>query len=361
MDADYSNLSQEELISKISQLESILRHQRELVAKVREHKDTYASDFGDVVVRPMDSLLFELINNKENFSTTEIRSIVEAFTSSMYQHGWYESLGLNVEQELEQVKSDMIGQIKTNSELFASLISRGIKFRDKSLYEKLRSAYDKTEDFCDKLENLENLSYDSNEQFEICSQIRTFFNEENNNLSLFGISPINFEYYYNGLEEKKVFMSKEGLRKLVLGNIMKNLQEHAFEEIDQIKPDSNSVKVSYPWWAKFIIIFLPLSIRMRYMKPYNDNTDVELQEKKVRISFLPDSEVPQRIKILIENNGKPFFGNTENVFEYGIGEGSGIGLYSAKKFLEKYNAEISMVPSNTDEYKVKFIINIPTL
>ena len=36
-------------------------------------------------------------------------------------------------------------------------------------------------------------------------------------------------------------------------------------------------------------------------------------------------------------------------------------VYSAKKFLEKYNAEISMVPSNTDEYKVKFIINIPTL
>lgn len=361
MDNNYSHMEQEELLEKITQLEREIDNLHQLMGKVREHKHTYSRDFGNVVVRPMDGLLFELINNKEIFTTSEIRSIIEAFTSSMYQHGWYESLGLSVEQELEKVKSDMVRQIKTNSKLFASLINRGLPFKDKLLEKKLISAYDKTDDFCNKLENIENLSYGSSEQFELCSLIRKFFNEENNNLSLFGIPPINFEYYYNGLTEKKVFMNKEGLRKLVLGNIMKNLQEHAFEDMDQIKSAPNSANISYPWWTKLIIRFLPRPIRMRYTEIYKDDIDVEFSEKKVRISFLPDSEDPSRITILIENNGKPFFGNTENVFEYGRGEGSGIGLFSAKEFLKKSNAEISMATSNTDEFKVKFIIKMHTL
>ena len=57
----------------------------------------------------------------------------------------------------------------------------------------------------------------------------------------------------------------------------------------------------------------------------------------------------------------PFYGDIEKVFENGIGEGSGIGLYSAQQFLNAYNANITMFTNAENEYKVGFIINIPIL
>ncbi len=156
-------------------------------------------------------------------------------------------------------------------------------------------------------------------------------------------------------------MNEKGFRKYVLGNIIKNLHEHAFKEIDELELSHKIINKKFSWWTKFVVKLLPYSVRMRYMAMYKDVENFKIPEKRIRISIRPSHKDSQRVDIIIENNGKPFYGNIEKVFENGIGEGSGIGLYSAQQFLNAYNANITMFTNADNEYKVGFIINTPIL
>ena len=51
------------------------------------------------------------------------------------------------------------------------------------------------------------------------------------------------------------------------------------------------------------------------MAMYKDVENFKIPEKRIRISIRPSQKDSQRVDIIIENNGKPFYGNIEKVFD----------------------------------------------
>ena len=84
-------------------------------------------------------------------------------------------------------------------------------------------------------------------------------------------------------------------------------------------------------------------------------------DRQVQIKFF--QEEPEFVKIVIENNGKPFPADIDpsKIFEYGVsnGSGEGIGLYSAADFLRKFGSTIEIESTPNDKFTVHFIIKIP--
>jgi hypothetical protein len=360
MENDYLHLTKEELLTIITQLQMEIHDLQQLMGKVREHKHNYSEDFGLVVVAPIEGLVNELLINKEVFTEDEIRDIVESYKASMQMHGAYECLGWPVDIQLKRVKESMVPQIRKNSALYTSILQRKVKFNDKWLVGKMQMACDETDNLCTNLANIEHFDYGSMaEPFKMYSVIREVFNQDNLASGYRGKSPIRIEYYFGEYTDVKVNMNQKGFCKYLLGNIIKNLHEHAFKEIDELELSQKITKKNYSWWTKLVVKLLPLSVRMRFMTIYKDAGIVDIPEKSVRISIRPDKKDPKRIELIIENNGKAFYGDIAKVFENGIGEGSGIGLYSAQQFLKAYNANITMFTNANDEYKVGFIINTP--
>lgn len=89
------------------------------------------------------------------------------------------------------------------------------------------------------------------------------------------------------------------------------------------------------------------------------------QEPKVRIRFSREIDSPTMLTVTIENNGTPFYGDMESVFEKGVSEkdegGHGIGLYSARRFIKYHGGAISMFRPTEGGYNVGFKIQIPVL
>ena len=361
MENDYLHLTKEELLSKITQLEMEINDLQQLMNKVREHKHNYSEDFGLVVVAPIEGLVNELLINKEVFTEDEIRDIIESYKASMQMHGAYECLGWPVDIQLKRVKESMVPQIRKNAALYTSILQRKIEFNDKWLVGKLQMACDEATHLCENLANIEHFDYGAATPFSICTEIKKVFNDDRRASGYRGESSIYIDYLFGEFADLKVSMNEKGFRKYVLGNIIKNLHEHAFKEIDELELSHKIINKKFSWWTKFVVKLLPYSVRMRYMAMYKDVENFKIPEKRIRISIRPSQKDSQRVDIIIENNGKPFYGNIEKVFENGIGEGSGIGLYSAQQFLNAYNANITMFTNADNEYKVGFIINTPIL
>lgn len=358
-----SSLNIEELQSQLSYLQEKVANSKELMNKVREHKHNYAEDFGYVVSMPVKLLLNELINNPSAFSKEERESIVKKFAKSMEMRGTYECLGLAVENQLKKVKEDMVPSIKENADFYTSLIGKNCIFQDKWLVRKLQMALKMLDGLCEKLENIEHFKYGESEQFNLKAEIKKTFDDENNKLSVSGRQTIMFETCFGEFSDTMVDMNRESFRTYFLGNFIKNLHEHAFKGYDEAKyQEYPSLQKNRKRNIKDVLCEKILR-RVRSDKlPDNEFNDSEpVFDKKVRISFQKDDSNRQRINLIIENNGKAFDGDVEDVFDNGYGSGTGIGLYSAKQFLEHYGATIKMFTNNEDEYKVGFLINLPIL
>lgn len=116
--------------------------------------------------------------------------------------------------------------------------------------------------------------------------------------------------------------NRETLHDHVLNNITNNINEHAF--------NTSTFKYKHTW------------------------------EKKVRVSITVNEK---KYIIKVQNNGEPFRGNVENIFDYGYCHGeqmhNGIGLNSARKHLRELGGELTILTDSLSDYKVTYIINIP--
>ena len=358
-----SPLSIERLQSQVNELEAKLAHSNELISKVREHKHNYSEDFGLVVSAPVKSLLKELINNPSIFSVEERERILDMFSESMEMRGIYECLGWPVEIQLSKVKNEMVPCIKNNVEFYTSLIGKNAEFQDRWLVSKLKMALNEADGLCAKLANIEHFEYGESEPFNLKAEIKDTFIKDNSAIGFRGGQPMQLEWFFGEYPDIMVDMNRKSFRTHLLGNIIKNLHDHAFNE-PNIESSSKSLshKSSLSFWGWLLNIF---NIRNNGASghDYADSLPVSVQEKKVKISFHKDLTNEHRINLIIENNGNVFNGDVNEVFEKGIGEGEGehIGLYSAKQFLNAYGASISMFTNNDAEYKVGFLINLPVL
>lgn len=348
--------SHEELAKKVKELEGRLTQANELMGKIREHKHNYSEDFGLVVSAPAQALLAEMIANPEVFTLEEKDTIVKLFAISMEMRGTYECLGWPIDNQLDRVKNFMIPQIRKNADFFTSMVSKPVEYRDRWIVSKLRMALSETDSLCNKLETIETFDYGESEPFSLKDVIRDTFNKDNIAVCSQGGIPIQLETFYGEYPEVMVEMDYKGFCSYFLGNIIKNLHDHAFKDIDDLLNSSIKDETKKSLWRKIKIWF-------RHIRNdrFADMPNTPLPEKKVRILFKRDEQDSQRIILVIENNGKTFDGDTESVFDNGVGSGSGIGLYSAKRFLNAYHATIEMYTNMESEFKVGFIINLPIL
>ena len=333
---ELSNLSKEELISRVEELENELKKQdalsqNALMNKVREYKHNYAEDFGLVVSVPAKELFKESLVNPEAFTFEEKERIQEVFISSMEMRGAYEGLGLPISIQLSKVKNKMVPQIRNNAKLFSSIVGKAALFTDRWLTSKLKMALNETESLCCELENIEYLEYGASEQFNLKAELKEAFNKDNSVLGVKGGVPIFPEFIFGDCSNIMVEMNRKSFHSYFIGNIIRNLHDHAFKDFDEFLPTSSQT----------------------------------VREKKVRIWLKKDEHNEHRINLIIENNGAPYNGDVDDVFEKGIGDGEGehIGLYSVRKFLNAYGATIKMYtdPENKEGYKVGFKINLPVL
>lgn len=354
MEADYSAFSRQELISRICELERKSLHLSDLTNKIREHKHNYSEDFGLVVSVPMQALLNEVMSNPSLFSEKEKSEILDLYEESMEMRGFYECLGWPIDSQLARVKKSLVPLISKDVELYNSLLGSHLEFAQ-GLVCKLNLALKEQNSLCERLENIEYFDYGEVNDFNLRAEIRDSFNKDNQAKGNMGISQIQVELWSGDYADIKVRMNQKFFKTHVLGNIIKNLHDHAFKEIEksQVKTERPKPRKHVPNIARII--------RKRGAGGNEINSSEEVHEKRVRISFRQDPDNSDRINIIIENNGVPFDGDVTSVFEEGIGEGSGIGLYSAKQFLNHYGATILMFTNPADEYKVGFSMNLPII
>lgn len=362
------NLSKEELISRVEELENELKNQdalfrqNALMNKVREYKHSYAEDFGLVVSVPAKELFKEFLVNPEAFTFEEKERIQEVFINSMEMRGAYEGLGLPISIQLSKVKNKMVPQIRDNAKLFSSIVGKAAIYSDRWLISKLKMALNETESLCRNLEDIEHFEYGDSEQFNLKAEIKDAFNKDNLATGLKGEVPIYPEFIFGDCSDIMVEMNRKSFRSHFIGNIIRNLHDHAFKDFDEFSPTPSSHN-NVVWWKK-ILLFLTSKFKSHEARTIETENQT-VREKRVRIWLKKDENNEHRVFLIIENNGDLFEGDVDDVFEKGIGEGEGehIGLYSVRQFLNAYGATIKMYtdPENKEGYKVGFIINLPIL
>lgn len=332
---DLQKLSKEELISLIQELEEKLSRQNDLMNKVREHKHNYSEDFGLVVSAPIQTILEEVRANPDAFTIDERNRIIKIYADSAEMRGTYECLGWPIGIQLKQVKEVMVPKIRNNVEFFSSIVRRQPlrTYKNRHLITILRMALNEAEALCGRLKTIESFEYGIPEPFNLKAEVLSAFYEDNLKHTIPGKKSILIERYFGDLSDVQVEMNKENFRSRFLGNIIKNLHDHAFKEIDD-SSFANNPKGE-------------ISVVGDYF------------EKKVLIKLIKDEKSDHRVNLIIENNGKEFKGDRDAIFDKGVGSGEGIGLYSARQFLKHHGANINMLEKVDDGYNVGFIINLP--
>lgn len=82
-----------------------------------------------------------------------------------------------------------------------------------------------------------------------------------------------------------------------------------------------------------------------------------------RIVFVSVEDFPDRLLLRIANNGSPFKGKPEKVFDYGYCHGenkhSGVGMNSAQNYMKQLGGDIRFESTPDSTYKVTFILELP--
>lgn len=318
----------------------------ETIKKIRIHKHNYAGEFGNVVIDPMLTLAEELIDNPHIFSKEEREWIFNGLRQAFLIHGRYDILGYTLQEQMTKVKEEMIPVIKKNGEICKKIISKDRNFVTPGLVEIIRWADEKIPDICSKLVNIEFDDKGEAKPIALLSFIERLFIEDKEVRTRKGLPSFNFSVFGRDFSDIKVLIDSDGFNNVVIHNIIENLYKHAFVSFQQADNSKAINRNSFLFWNK------------NRRRNIDDEIVVE-NYPEVQIRFEKDSDNANYIIVIIENNGRPFLKDVNSVFEYGIGEGTGLGLFSVADFLRKYNSTITMVSTPNEKFTVHFIIKIP--
>lgn len=326
----------------------------ELTKKVRIHKHNYAGEFGNVAVDPIASLVDELIANPDAFSKSERAEILESYCRALQIKGIYGILGYDLEKQLAIVKEEMVPDIQKNCRLLNEIVSRDRHFVSPYLIEIINWANSNAADLCSKLNNIENDDKGEAKIVPIMSIVEKEFEDEQKIRARKGLSSFECFFYGRDCSNTMVLLDPDGFRIQVLHNIIENIHKWAFpDDPSKLIDQTNNLN----WWKRLCLFFKRLSLvfSRKGMKSPKDS----IIDRQVRVHFTQDGT--GFIKIEIENNGKPLPSNQDpnKLLEYGIGSGTGIGMYSAADFLKKNGCTIEIESTPNDEFTVHLIIKIP--
>lgn len=239
-------------------------------------------------------------------------------------------------------------------------------------HEKLFKSIKSSERFCQLIDKMETSGYGEPVVFNLRKVIDEEFHNDNDSYTEDGSGMYEYGPSWGDLSDVNVKMDEEGFRICVLQNIIDNIHKRAFRDIVEEGPISRihqEEKIDLSLRSLLIYYARLISNRLKSLfiqpkdKIVSENNDrqnlVYVNDKKVRVRFTKDLENDRRINVFIENNGFPFEGDPNSVFDWGIGSGSGIGLASAKSFLKHYDASIKMIQDIDETFTVGLKINIP--
>jgi len=87
---------------------------------------------------------------------------------------------------------------------------------------------------------------------------------------------------------------------------------------------------------------------------------LHIWEKKVYVQVTQDDN---HCFVNISNNGEPFNGREDKIFEYGYCYGekkcNGIGMHSAREHMRAMNGDLEFKTNKEGQYKVLHIITLP--
>ena len=290
----------------------------ELTDIIRENVHKLSTSFGCVVSEPAFALLDEVVEHPEHFSVEERRLI-----SSIYEHAVrdayiFQFLGQPLSLQLKKIGNDIIPHIRNNVNLFNTLINN--KKLSLTTLSWLKSSVLDAEKLIDGLGSIEQAGYGEPKVVPLAKLIKTFVTNRISRSAQLGHPSYNVDYFFGDHYYSMFYLNPDSFELYVLGHIFDNFDKYAFcgEE-------------------------------------YVDGKKV----MNVRIDFTEDESNEGRVNILIRNDGHPFTGDSSAVFEKGVGHGSGLGLFSAKKLIEALGGSIRMQTYVNEQYTVGFLINLP--
>ena len=315
--------------------------------KVRIHKHNYAGEFGNVVVDPLLSVLEELIKNPQLFEEEEKQRILKGLRKALYSQGTYDLLGYDISEQLSQVQTQIVPAIQENCDLLKSVLSKYREYNNRYLPDILNWSISHTQSLSFKLLNIQNDDKGTPRKFSLLEFVEQQFIEDKIVRSRKGLRTFDYDIFGRDLSNIQVYIEPEGFGINVIHNIIDNIHKYAFSDKTPINFKSRS------WFTKIIERFKGML--------FNKQDLIDNEERKVQISLSTSHDNSNQITLVIENNGAPFNGDITSVFDYGyhIGNGNGIGMFSAAKFLHENGGSISMECTPEKEYKVRITIKLP--
>lgn len=291
----------------------------EIESSVRKLKHDYAEQFAKIIVKPAKDLLKECLSNPESFDDRQKRRILRAYENAIKLENTFELLGNPFETQIGTFKDYVSLLTDDNVALYQAVLQEKINnqgerpFRSNTLVETLQYAANNTDEFCDKLNGMDHYEFEKADSFKLSREVEDAFRDDLNYCGITGKVTYRITRDFDRTIDDSVNVNLTAFKDHVIGNIIKNIHEHAFIE------------------------------QSRY--------DYEVH--------LATRRIGEHIELIIANNGVPFHGDVDKVFNEGVGEGTGIGLYSAKQCLEHYDCTIRMVANENEKYHVCFIISFP--
>lgn len=343
---------------------------------IRDHKHNYSPLIKKVIKKPASILLKEMIDNPEYFTEEERERILIIYEDAIYLSGVYSMLGKNTEDQVDEVNKYIIPKIESLKEFFLDVYQfsgRAVEPVNLPINRSLYNSLITSQKLCNLLSKIDCPGYGSNSTFNLRKMIDDTFRDDLSEIGETGaVSCYEYNSFCGDLSDTNVCINEEGFKIHVLGNLIVNLHKHAFKDAMEDEYSFKNIKEGKKM-GKFAIFLYgfydSLRILFRKMKVVKSGKNIFTQNdqsansciKLVRMRFEKDPNNEKRINVIIENNGEMFNGDKESVFSYGVGAGSGIGLASARAFLQHYHSTIKMFTNEEDIYKVGFIINIPTV
>lgn len=342
MESKYVKLSKEELIYRINQIEGLLE-------KIRIQKHNCARPLGIFVAEPLNAFHKKLFADPSFFSEEERDKILNLYEKQIECRELFKCIALSKKEQINKIQNVFIPFVENDLTQFYQSFMESDKFYDCGFPGIIELAIKSKEDLCSQLKFLGNFDYGPAELFKLGTEVRDYFDKNLSDVELIRV----------GLDiaDVNVYMNLTNFKSCVLENIIKNLHDHAFkrgyvsEKVNEINAEFDNS--DNPTWLQKFFRFIFKFLETKYKGKYINYS------KKVRISFEQDSQNNDRINMIIENNGHSFVGDVNTVFNKNTGNGTGLGLYSARDFLEYNDATITMFTNTREEYKVGFIINLP--
>lgn len=278
------------------------------------------------ISKPIEALL-ETSNLTNDFPTsllpliesrkTEADDIMLYLSSIGSTESTKENEVVQLEKQIEYVVNTIIPKIKEFSSFFQQFIDKDFYFTQTDGGQRLLGLIQKAPSRCEiSCQGLLKLKMDSpvsnccNQSFRLIEVVEEVFDELDN---------INLIYKCPD-RDIEICVNKADFQTEVLQNIAENIKRHAFP---------------YAEYAYKLVI-----------------------DKVVEIQITKDNN---NVLIRVSNNGNPFQGNVDNLFNSGYHSGkygrTGFGLASAKQFMQKIGGDIQFSPINN--YQVSFLITIP--